>query len=90
MHGKFPAILKDQKIGKEATALYDDAQKLLKKIIDEKWLFANGVVGFWEAGKPRLTQLPFIKTEQKSRSLNFCASRLRKLKARLIYHWQIL
>lgn len=49
MHGKFPQILKDEKIGKEATVLYKDAQKLLKKIIDEKWLFANGVIGFWEA-----------------------------------------
>ena len=49
MHGKFPQILNDEKIGKEATALYNDAQKLLKKIIDEKWLFANGVIGFWEA-----------------------------------------
>jgi 5-methyltetrahydrofolate--homocysteine methyltransferase len=49
MHGKFPRILNDEKIGKEATALYNDAQKLLKKIIEEKWLFANGVIGFWEA-----------------------------------------
>ena len=49
MHGKFPQILHDEKIGREATALYNDAQKLLKKIIDEKWLFANGIVGFWEA-----------------------------------------
>ncbi|MDQ6904871.1 MAG: methionine synthase, partial [Bacteroidota bacterium] len=49
MHGKFPAILKDEKIGKEATKLYDDAQQLLKQIIDEKWLTAKGVIGFWEA-----------------------------------------
>ena len=49
MHGKFPQILTDEKIGKEATKLYNDAQKLLKKIIDEKWLTAKGVVGFWEA-----------------------------------------
>jgi 5-methyltetrahydrofolate--homocysteine methyltransferase len=49
MHGKFPRILNDEKIGKEATVLYNDAQKLLTKIIDEKWLFASGVVGFWEA-----------------------------------------
>jgi len=49
MHGKFPQILNDEKIGKQATILYNDAQTLLKKILDEKWLFANGVVGFWEA-----------------------------------------
>jgi 5-methyltetrahydrofolate--homocysteine methyltransferase len=51
MHGKFPAILTDHVIGKEATKLYEDAQVLLKKIIEEKWLTAKGVVGFWEVNK---------------------------------------
>ena len=50
MHGKFPQLLTDEKIGKEATKLYNDAKALLKKIIDEKWLTAKGVIGFWEAG----------------------------------------
>lgn len=51
MHGKFPALLTDEVIGIEATKLYNDAQALLKKIIAEKWLTAQAVVGFWEAGK---------------------------------------
>ncbi|MEO6537179.1 MAG: vitamin B12 dependent-methionine synthase activation domain-containing protein [Ferruginibacter sp.] len=51
MHGKFPQILSDEIIGKEATNLYKDAQKLLKQIIDEKWIRARGVIGFWEASK---------------------------------------
>jgi len=51
MHGKFPAILTDEIIGKEATNLYNDAKKILKKIIDEKWVNAKGVIGFWEADK---------------------------------------
>ena len=51
MHGKFPAILTDDVIGKEATKLYEDAQQLLNKIIDENWLTAKGVVGFWEVNK---------------------------------------
>ncbi len=51
MHGKFPQILSDEIIGKEATNLYNDAQKLLKQIIDEKWLTARGVIGFWKAEK---------------------------------------
>jgi 5-methyltetrahydrofolate--homocysteine methyltransferase len=49
MHGKFPAILSDAIIGAEATKLYNDANALLDKIISEKWLTAQGVVGFWEA-----------------------------------------
>ena len=49
MHGKFPQILSDKTIGEAATKLYDEAQVFLKNIIDEKWLTAKGVVGFWEA-----------------------------------------
>ncbi|MBK8519535.1 MAG: methionine synthase [Chitinophagaceae bacterium] len=51
MHGKFPAILTDPVIGIEATRLYNDAKKLLQQIIDEKWLTAKGVAGFWPANK---------------------------------------
>ncbi|MBS1973686.1 MAG: methionine synthase, partial [Bacteroidetes bacterium] len=50
MHGKFPQILSDEKIGKEAKKLFDDAHALLQQIINKKWLIARGVVGFWEAG----------------------------------------
>lgn len=51
LHGKFPAILSDEVVGAEATKLYNDAQALLKQIIDEKWLSAQGVVGFWPANR---------------------------------------
>ena len=49
MHGKFPQLLSDEKIGTEATKLYKDAQLLLKKVIAEKWLTARGVIGCWPA-----------------------------------------
>jgi 5-methyltetrahydrofolate--homocysteine methyltransferase len=49
LHGKFPQILKDEKVGKEATKLYHDAKELLQQIIDEKWLTPRGVIGFWPA-----------------------------------------
>ena len=49
MHGKFPQLLKDEKIGKEASKLFEDAQALLKRIINEKWLIAKGAIGFWPA-----------------------------------------
>jgi 5-methyltetrahydrofolate--homocysteine methyltransferase len=49
MHGNFPAILSDEIVGVEATKLYNDANKLLDKIIAENWLTPKGVVGFWEA-----------------------------------------
>ncbi|WP_276479804.1 methionine synthase [Paraflavitalea pollutisoli] len=49
LHGKFPQILEDKVVGQEATRLYNDAQALLKQIIDEKWLTPRGVIGFWPA-----------------------------------------
>lgn len=49
MHGKFPDILTDKVVGAEATKLYNDAKKLLKTIVDEKWFTADGVIGFWPA-----------------------------------------
>lgn len=58
LHGKFPQILSDEKIGVEATKLYNDAKALLKQIIEEKWLTAKGVIGFWPAnsnGKDTIT-----------------------------------
>ncbi len=49
LHGSFPQILTDKKVGVEATKLYNDANALLDQIIKEKWLTAQGVVGFWKA-----------------------------------------
>ena len=47
--GPFPQILEDEKVGAAARDLYRDAQAMLKKIIDEKWLTARAVIGFWPA-----------------------------------------
>lgn len=63
MHGKFPQILSDEKIGKEATRLYNDAQLLLKKIINEKWLSAQGVIGFWKANSNGKDTITLVKGE---------------------------
>jgi len=49
MPGRYPDVLSDKVFGEEATRLLKDAQKLLQKIIDEKWFTAKGVIGFWPA-----------------------------------------
>lgn len=49
LHGKFPQILSDKVTGEAATKLFEDAQLLLRKIIEERWLTASGVIGLWEA-----------------------------------------
>ena len=51
MHGKFPAILQDEIVGKESTKLYHDANVLLQKIIEGNWLQANAVFGIYEVEK---------------------------------------
>ncbi len=47
--GKYPKILQDEVVGEAATQLFNDAQAMLKRIVDEKWLTANAVFGFWPA-----------------------------------------
>ena len=47
--GRFPQILEDDIVGEAARSLYADAQAMLKKIVEEKWFTAKGVVGFWPA-----------------------------------------
>ncbi|MNF35880.1 Methionine synthase [compost metagenome] len=49
--GKFPRILSDEVVGEAATALYADAQAMLKKLIDEKLIKAKAVFGFWPANQ---------------------------------------
>jgi 5-methyltetrahydrofolate--homocysteine methyltransferase len=47
--GKFPKILDDEVVGKEARTLFSDAQAMLEKIISEKWLQARAVIGLFPA-----------------------------------------
>src|SRR5690606_1629724 len=49
MKGSFPDILNNPATGEAARKLYDDAQAMLDKLIEEKWLTAAGVIGFFPA-----------------------------------------
>ena len=49
--GKYPKILNDEVVGEAATNLYNDAQKMLKHIVDNKLIKARAVVGFWNANQ---------------------------------------
>jgi 5-methyltetrahydrofolate--homocysteine methyltransferase len=49
MPGHFPEVLSDKIFGAEATRLYNDAQKMVKQLVKEKWFSADGVIGFWPA-----------------------------------------
>ena len=45
--GNYPAILDDEIVGESARSLFADAQKMLDKIVNDKWLTARGVCGLW-------------------------------------------
>ena len=47
--GQYPSIFEDDKVGEASRNLFKDAQEMLKKIVDGKWLTAKAVVGFWPA-----------------------------------------
>jgi len=47
LHGRYPEILTDAVVGAEAKKLFDDAQKLLARIVAEKLYTAKAVIGFW-------------------------------------------
>jgi 5-methyltetrahydrofolate--homocysteine methyltransferase len=51
LHGHYPENLSDPVIGAQATELFNDAQKILKQIVAEKWLRAKAVIGFWPAAR---------------------------------------
>jgi 5-methyltetrahydrofolate--homocysteine methyltransferase len=47
--GRFPAILDDPKVGEVARSLYQDARRMLERIVAEKWFTAKATIGFWPA-----------------------------------------
>lgn len=49
LHGRYPNILTDKTVGTQATELFEDAQRMLEKIISEKLLKAKAIFGLFEA-----------------------------------------
>ncbi|SHK47963.1 methionine synthase (B12-dependent) [Marinobacter antarcticus] len=49
--GKYPQIFDDPKRGEAARNLFDDAQIILRKMVDEKRISASGIIGFWPANR---------------------------------------
>ncbi len=47
--GPYPAILTDEVVGEQASKVFADAQAMLKKIIEGRWLSANGAIGLYPA-----------------------------------------
>lgn len=69
MKGRFPNILEDPNKGTEATKLYNDAQAMLKQIIEEKWLTARAAVGFYPANTVNHDDIEVYTDESRSEVL---------------------
>jgi 5-methyltetrahydrofolate--homocysteine methyltransferase len=49
--GPYPAILSDEVVGEQAKKVFADAQAMLKKMIEGRWLTANAVIGLYPANR---------------------------------------
>jgi 5-methyltetrahydrofolate--homocysteine methyltransferase len=49
LKGRFPAILDDAEQGSAARQLYEDAQEMLRRLVEERWFNPKAVIGFWPA-----------------------------------------
>ncbi len=67
--GTYPKILKDDVVGEAATNLFNDAQEMLKQIVDEKWLTAKAVIGFWPANSTDDDSIRLFEDEGRSEDL---------------------
>lgn len=77
LHGKFPQLLSDKVTGEAATKLFEDAQAMLNKIINEKWLTASGVFGIWEADAVGDDSV-IIRTPEEEVRLEFLRQQMKK------------
>jgi len=66
LKGKYPSIFEDKTVGSEAKKLFDDANILLDKIIKEKLLVANGVVGLFPANSVGVDDIEVYSDESRS------------------------
>ena len=49
--GVYPRVLEDEAVGEAARSLFDDAQKMLERIVGERWLRAAGTIGMFPANR---------------------------------------
>ncbi len=67
--GPFPAILKDEIVGTEAVRVYADGQRMLKRLIEGRWLTANGVIGLYPANSVHDDDIAFFTDETRTGTL---------------------
>ncbi len=69
LHGHYPQILDDDKVGEAARSLFDDAQEMLKQMVEEKWLKARAVIGFWPANEIDVDDIELYADDERKERL---------------------
>jgi 5-methyltetrahydrofolate--homocysteine methyltransferase len=64
--GPFPAILKDEVVGTEAVRVYADGQRMLRRLIEGRWLTANAVVGLYPANSVNDDDMEFYTDDTRT------------------------
>lgn len=67
--GPYPAILDDEIVGEQARKVFEDAQAMLKKIVEGRWLTANAVVGLYPANRVNHDDIALYADESRQQPL---------------------
>ncbi len=67
--GAFPAILKDEIVGSEAQRVFSDGKRMLQRLIEGRWLQANGVIGLYPAAQVNDDDIEIYSDESRSELL---------------------
>jgi len=69
LFGQYPAILQDDVVGEQAQKVFEDGQRMLKSIIDGRWLTANGVLSFYPANQVNDDDIEVYRDESRAEVL---------------------
>ncbi|HAT35692.1 MAG TPA: methionine synthase, partial [Rhodospirillaceae bacterium] len=87
LSGTYPAILEDDVVGEAARSLFSDAKAMLERIVDEGWLSARGVIGFFpanSAGDDVIVYEDETRTQERTR-IHFLRQQMKKRAGRANY-----
>ena len=85
LFGKYPQILEDEIVGEHAKELFADAQKMLKKIVDEKLLTAKAIFGIFPANSNEKDDIELKKMVRKHLRLERFVNNIKNLMAKNIW-----
>lgn len=82
LHGKYPVILTDNVVGEQAVVLFEDAQKMLKQIVDENWFEARGIYGIFPANTINDDDIEILPTHKGGANSTFLTLRQQSQKTK--------